>query len=428
MVDDRIVVDTEKPLKIAMIHVADSGGGAENTVLSLHKALLELGHESHLYVAYKYTDTPHVSVIEKKKTIPGLLRICKFFENKFGWQHLFSPGFRSLDKIIDPETDVVHVHSLWGGGGYADIGALPRLSRSFAMTLTLHEAWLMTGHCACPFGCQRWKSGCGKCPDLQRAPKLEHDGTRFNWWRKRLALRSTHVRITTVSAWLKKQVLNSPILAGKHVSVVHNGVDNSVFAPGDQQHARELLGLPPDAFVVLLAGQTIEGIKEGIAAKYAIKALNQLRDERLHALLIGPSAALVGNQLSIAYTALPYQQQQSDMACCFQAADVSMVTSEYETFGMIAAESQACGTPVITFATGGLPEVVKHGVGGLVVPTGDVNGLIAGIKALLENTSMRNKMGEDGMTWVHEHFSNQMIAMRYISEYRTAMKERLGKG
>jgi glycosyltransferase involved in cell wall biosynthesis len=344
-------------------------------------------------------------------------------ERNLGWQYLYAPGFRRLRQIIDADTDVVHVHSLWGSSGYADVGELPALSRKFPIILTLHEQWLTTGHCACPFDCERWKTGCGKCPDLSLVPSVSRDGTRFNWLRRFVALRRSHLRVTTVSDWLRKTVEQSPIFAGKKISVVHNGIDESVFVPGSKQAARAALGLPPDRFVVLLAGQSIEGINQAVAQQ-GVLALNQLKEDRLMALLVGRSAHLVSRNLSVPCKVLPFQNRPEDLARCYQAADITLVSSEYETFGRIAAESQLCGTPVVTFDTGGLSEVVKDRVGGIVVPKRNVEALREAIKFLYDNGAEAERMGRDGSAWARAQFGGRKIAGDYLALYHEILHHR----
>jgi len=407
----------EKPLKVAIIHAADFGGGAERSVLSHHKTLLKMGHHSSLYVGYKHTDTEGVHEIQRVRALPGLLRLTYELEKRLGWQHLYAPGFRRLVDEIDPDTDVVHIHSLWGGGGYADIGGLPAISRKFPTIITLRESWLLTGHCACPFECPRWLTGCGNCPDLNRAPSLTSDGTAFNWQRKKRVMQKTRAHITTVSDWLRQQAENSPILAGKEISVVHNGIDDDVFKPGDKTDARQKLGIPVDKFVVLMAGQAVEGINEGIAQQ-GVEALNQITDERLLVLLVGRSAEQAKKTLEVPSITLPFQKEPKSMATCFQAADITLVTSEYESFGRIAAESQACGTPVIAFATGGLSEVVQHETGGFLVATGDTDGLLEVLQRVLSDAVELRAMSSRAVEWSVTHFANEKISKTFIELYR----------
>jgi glycosyltransferase involved in cell wall biosynthesis len=349
-----------------------------------------------------------------------------WMERNLGWQYLYSPGFRKLRYIIDSDTDIVHIHSLWGASGYADVGGLPALSRRFPAVMTLREQWLTTGHCACPFECERWQTGCGRCPDLSLAPAIPRDGTRFNWTRKFIALRRSRMRVTTISDWLRQKVERSPIFAGKKISVVYNSIDEATFTPGSRQEARTALGLPPDCFIVLLAGQSIEGIRQGIA-QHAISALNQLAQERPFALLVGRSAGAVAETLAVPSKVLPFQQNPEDMTVCYRAADITVVTSEYETFGRIAAESQACGTPVVAFQTGGLPEVVQHGEGGLTVKKGDVGELMAAVRFCMDHPDEVERMGAEGPQWVRRNFAMDKVALDYVSLYRETIAERANR-
>ena len=131
------------PLRITLIHTADHGGGAEASVVSLHNALLELGHQSNLYVGTKHTQLPHVHAIQRHRCIPGVLRTAKWAEDRLGWQYVYHPWFRNLDRKFRDHADVIHFHSLWSGRlGYADVGGLPRLSRMFPSLMTLRDMWM----------------------------------------------------------------------------------------------------------------------------------------------------------------------------------------------------------------------------------------------------------------------------------------------
>ena len=413
----------ERPLRIALVHAGDQGRGAERSVLTLHRTLLESGHASRLYVGSKLTSEPEVYEIQRERPIPGVLRVTRWLENRRGWQNFYAPWFRGLHRLIG-DADVLHLHSLWGGQyGFADLTGIVRLSRHYATVMTLHDGWMLTGHCACPIGCERWKTGCGRCPDLTRAPAVRRDATARNWQRKRRSVGRAKMEVTTVSRWLKGEVENSPIFTGKRVHVVHEGLDERLFKPGYQHVARREVGIPQGAFVVLMAGQAIEGIGEGIAQQ-GVEALNRLSAHPLTVLLVGHSAELVARTLQVPCVVRPFQRTQEEMARCYRAADVTLVTSEYETFGRIAAESQFCGTPVIAFATGGLTEAVEDGIGGLLVPTANVDALAESLAELVRDPSRLARLRKAGRPWAVERFSASRIAREYIDVYREAMSAR----
>ena len=404
------------------MHVADRGGGAERSVLTLHQSLRELGHDCRLFVGSKILDEPGVIEIEQQRPIPGVLRITRRLEQQ-GIQNLYAPWFRKLPDLIG-EADIVHLHSLWKvRHGFADLTGIRKIAKRYPTVMTLRESWMLTGHCACPIGCDRWKSGCGSCPDLKRAPSVQTDFTRFNWQRKRTTIQKSDLHITTISSWLRQQVQQSPICEGKKVHVVHNSVDEHSFFPADRATARDALSIPHDKFVVLLAGQSIEGIHEGIS-QHAVKALNLLDDPDIHALLVGRSARDVAATLKKRSSVVPYRESPQEMAQCYQAADLTIVPSEYETFGRVAAESLFCGTPVLAFATGGLTDIIVPNVCGKLVPTGDVDALAAGLAELKSNPDALLRMRQDCVSYVRQRFDARSIALQYGRVYREVIAAR----
>lgn len=409
-------------LRIALIHVADKGGGAERSVLTLHRSLLAQGHNSRLFVGCKQLDEPGVIEIERRRSIPGILRITSRLEQQ-GIQNLYAPWFRRLPDVIG-EADVVHLHSLWKGrNSFADLTGVKTIADRYPTVMTLRDGWMLTGHCACPIGCERWKTGCGKCPDLVRPPTIERDYTRLNWNRKRRTVQRSDLHVTAVSSWLKSQIEQSPIFAGKKIHVVHNSVDADGFRPGSRQAARESLGIPADRFVVLLAGQSIEGFHQGIS-QHAVKALNQLNDPQIHTMLIGRAASEVAKTLNGAATVVPFRHTQQEMAECYQAADLTLVPSEYETFGRVAAESLFCGTPVLAFATGGLADIVIDGVCGKLVPTGDVDAMASAIAEFSNCPDKLSSIRERCVDNVRKRFNTEQIAEEYLRVYQQVIEER----
>lgn len=414
----------ERPLNIAIVHASDSGGGAERCVLTLHETLRELGHQSRLYVGRRHTGVEGVVEIERLRGVPGLQRLALTLERLLGWQHVYSPGFRRLVHALPADTDVVHINSLFGAEGYADVGALPALTRRFPSVITLHDAWLMTGHCACPIRCERWTERCRSCPELDAGPAIPRDGSWLNWSRKRSAVRRSLARFTVVSDWLRRFTMRSPMTGAKPVAVVHNSLDERVFKPGSQAAARAELGLPGDAFVVLLTGQDVLGSVKGTPD--AAEALRRVARPHLRVLLAGRHATDAARMMPAPAVAVPYQRDAYGMVRCYRAADITVVPSYFETFGRSAAESLACGTPVVAYATGGLPEVVKSGAGGVLVATGDVGALAAAIAALMDHRPRLARMGRLGATWAHEHFSRVRVAQDYVTQYREAIAQRRG--
>jgi glycosyltransferase involved in cell wall biosynthesis len=407
-----------RSLRVALVHAGDEGGGAESAVVVLHRALRRLGHASELHVGRRNGSGEATFEISRPRIFPGLNRLSRWIGARSGVQGLYAPGFRRLAGQL--AADVVHVHSLWGGAEYADLHGLVALSRRYPTVLTMHDAWLTTGHCACPMGCERWRTGCGRCPDLTLTPAVERDATRVNWRRKARALGKARVHVTTVSRWLKARAEESPLLAGKDIAVVHNGIDDLVFKPAPRASARRHLGISPHDFVVLLAGQTVEGVRSGIAME-GIHSVREVQAADLLALVVGRSAETAAERIRPRRVlALPFQSP-AGLATCYRAADVTLISSTYETFGLIAAESLACGTPVIAFATGGLPEVVEEGHTGLLIEPGDASALTRALEWALAHRSELREMGDRAAASAALRFGSETIARRYLEVYESAI-------
>jgi len=409
-------------MRIALIHGSDVGGGAEQCVMSLHRTLLELGHDSTLFVGHRQSDAPQVVEIPYVRGMPGSRRLARLAEASLGLQDIYNPSFRALPELLRDRFDVINAHTLWGSGNYADIGALPELAQAAPTVVTLHDSWMLSGHCACFHDCDRWKIGCGECPDLRLMPPIPRDGTRLNWARKKRVLSAARPHVVAVSRWLGERAKESPALAQCSVSHIYNGIDLDVFTPASstlRRATREAFGFAPADVVVLLAGQTVEGIREGIATKYAVAVLNRLQARGgVHALVIGRSAERVAGELKLPATVLPYQAVPQDLARCYQVADISLITSEVETFGRIGAESQACGTPVVAFDTGGIPEVVVNEVGGLVVPRRNTEALTQALARMLGDVALRRRLAAGGQAHVQANFDQLNVASSYLDLYR----------
>lgn len=419
------------PLRIALVHASDFGGGAERSVTTLHKSLLESGQACTLFVGEKQTVDDGVVEIPYIRGFPGSRRLARYVEGSMGWQDIYNPGFRMLCRSLSRNFDIIHFNSLWGSAGYADLAGLPLLAGHVPMVVTMRDEWLITGHCACVHDCNRWKTGCGSCPDLNRAPRIHRDGTRFNWSRKRRLVGRAEAHIVAISDDLKRKAQMSPILRGKPIHRIYNGIDLANFNPVDpaaRVKMRRSVGLGDDELVILLAGQTVEGMREGIATHHAVYALNELsRSLAVRALVIGHSAARVAEQLTCRTTTLGFVREPEHMAGCYRAADLTLVTSEVEAFGRIGAESQACGTPVVAFGAGGIPEVVVDGVGGLVVPVRDMRALIRALEVVLGNEDLRGRLGEGGAKHVREHFDQGHVAKEYLHLYQSLVREHRDK-
>jgi glycosyltransferase involved in cell wall biosynthesis len=377
--------------------------------------------DARLHVAHRVIESEGISQIRYVRGVPGSRRLARTIEASTGGQYLYSPSFRTLLGELRGSADVVHFHSLHGAQAYAELWPIKSFSRQVPSVLTMHDLWLFTGHCAQPMGCGKWLQGCGNCPDLTIAPAIPRDGTRLNWRYKRQVFKTAPVHLSVPSRWVQKLVAQSPILGHLPSVVIPNPVDTNIFSPGSQRHARLELGLPLDRPIALLVAQSLLLVFKG--GELGIDAVANARVPNLFLVAIGPDAQLALSKSRVDGIAVGYQTDRSRLAMYYRAADVLVMPSRAETFGMVAAEAMACGTPVVAFAAGGLVDVIGTNDGGLLVPELDVASMSVAIRALLFDDERRAALGQQAAQRAVREFSLTHHTDKTLKLYERAVQD-----
>jgi glycosyltransferase involved in cell wall biosynthesis len=382
---------------------------------------------------------PYHQRIPGARRLTDAIRITAYPKSfVYWWKGLENYDFPGSWKLLEapPSTpDVVHCHNL--DGDYFDLRVLPWLSNQSPVVFTLHSAWLLSGHCAHSLDCDRWKIGCGQCPDLKIPPAIRRDSTAYNWERKREIFSRCRLYVATPSRWLMQKVEQSILApAIEEARVIPNGVDLSVFHPGDKQTAREALGIPQEAKVLLFATQ---GGRKKYWRDYATiyasvaRVSERLRSHRVFFVFLGEDAPAerIGQAEALF---VPYQKNPRVVARYFQSADLYLHASKAETFSTAVLESLACGTPVVATAIGGTPEQVKstghegwHSAlqayymdeaTGVLVPAADAEAMAEAAFQLLTNEALRDRMGNNAAQDVLQRFDLESQVEAYLKWYQ----------
>jgi glycosyltransferase involved in cell wall biosynthesis len=452
-----------RQLRILQVSTVDIAGGAENVASNLFRSYRARGHSSWLAVGYKRGKDPDVIPIPRINHRGSWSRFWLSLEKqlhafggigyalsrtllrtianpldelgpRFGVEDFNHPGTHRLLELVPNKPDVVHCHNLHGG--YFDLRFIPWLSQQVPLVLTLHDAWLLSGHCAHSFECERWKCGCGKCPDLTLYPAIKRDATAYNWRRKRDIFFRSRFHVSTPSKWLMEKVEQSMLRhAIVDARVIPNGVDLSVFHPADRRSISAVLNLPQDANIVLFtANQAQTNIwKDYKTLRAAITRMAPNTQRRVLFLCLGGEAKTeqVGN---VELRSVSYQKDPKIVAQYYQAADIYAHASRIDTFPCSVLEALACGTPVVASAVGGIPEQIKswqglnfyslgsnrHGSNqatGVLVPPGDVEAMADSIRRLLSDDPLRLQMSKNASKDARERFNIEQQAGRYLEWY-----------
>lgn len=362
---------------------------------------------------------PHGEHISRKiETLTAPARIYNYLSGRENFDY---PGTRNILNITPEPPDILHCHNLHGG--YFDLRALPFLSHQVPTVITLHDAWLLGGHCAHSFDCERWKVGCGRCPDLSIYPAIKRDATAYNWKIKADIFERSRLHIVTPSKWLMDKVDESMLKPGIVASrVIPNGVDLEVFHPADQVEARESLGLPLNANILLFAAN---GIQKNIWKDYrtlrsALAEIAKCSDNVL-CIALGENAPQerIGN---VEIRFVPYQENPEQVAHYYQAADLYLQPSRVDTFPTTVLEALASGIPVVATAVGGIPEQIVEEVTGSLVPPGDARAMAERVLDLLEDVEFRSQMGHEAAKDAARRFSLERMVRDYLAFYGEILK------
>jgi len=436
-------------MHILQVNSYDIGGGAERIAQYLHRGIQERGHASHFAVGTKLGDEHDVlpipndagrNVWERGWSAAGasLLRHHmggaavayrvatvgnprRFGDYVKGVEDFNFPATRHLLDLSPQQPDLLHLHNLHGN--YFDLRALADLSRHVPIVITLHDAWMLSGHCAHSFDCERWRTGCGQCPDLHIYPPVRHDSTAYNWRRKRDIYAGSQLYVATPCQWLMNKAQQSMLQpAMVQARVIPNGVDCQIFHPADQQLARQALGIPPDARVCLFVGH---GVRKNPWKDYAMieAAIHACNEREILCLCLGEK----GETRRTGRATIRFIEPRSnvhEVARYYQAADLYLHAARTDTFPTVVLEALACGTPVIATSVGGIPEQIDEGRTGFLVPLGDTVAMAARIGQVLDDDGLRRQMSEAAVDSVQRHFTVRRMVDDYIDWYAEILQAR----
>lgn len=298
-----------------------------------------------------------------------------------GFNGFFSVGatIRLLLELDKLEVKIIHLHNL-----HEFCINLPLLfgyikKKNIRLIWTLHDCWSFTGHCPhfLLSKCMRWQTGCRKCQQLLVYPRSFLDTTALNWHLKRFLFSGVrHATIVTPSQWLAAQVKQS-FLQVYPVKVINNGIDLGIFQPMNSDFR---LNYHCEDKKIVLGVAFDWGIRKG-ADVFVELASRLLEDYQI--VLVGTDD-IFARQLPKNIISIHRTQNQRELAEIYSAADVFVNPTREDTFPTVNIESLACGTPVITFETGGSPEIVDETCG-IVVPCDDVDAIEKAIHHVCED-------------------------------------------
>lgn len=318
-------------------------------------------------------------------------------------------------------ADVLHLHNLHGE--FVSIAALPLWGFDKPIVWTLHDLWPLSGNCAAAGACGRWRESCGRCPQVGVYPTGNVDRSRFYRWLKPRLIAAARPHIVTPSHWLFERVGELPQLRGLPRRVIRSPIDCDVFAPRDDVAAlRRGFGLAADRFTVVLSGNNwADGLKGGDDAVAALRAAGAAV-RGLQVLVIGRQSERTLSLTRLPGRALPFLRRREQLADGYACADACLFPSRAENYPLTVLESQACGTPVVAYEVGGIPEQIEHLKTGYLARDDRPEELACGLVLLAKNRALGPALGQRGRAAVVRTCSPAVVVDQYRDEYQRAFR------
>lgn len=322
---------------------------------------------------------------------------------------------RFIQEIEKIKPDVIHIHNIHGYFLNYKI-LFDYLSKCGKPVIwTVHDCWLFTGHCFhyAAAGCERWKTQCKHCPQKSAFPKSWlMDRASQNYKDKRSAFNSVaEMTIVTVSKWMQEEMSQS-FLAGKRFRVIHNGIDTSVFKPVDSAAIRQKYGLGDRHIILGLASIWMK--EKGF--EDMLQIAQRVRDDE-EVVLVGKMTAEQKARLPETVVSIDRTDNQQELAALYSAATAFVNPTWQDNYPTVNLEAISCGTPVITYRTGGSPESIVEDETGFVVEQGDIVGLMACIRFIRQTG--KERYSSRCREYALAHFRKEDRYQDYIDLYES---------
>lgn len=400
-------------MNVLHVHTRNQGGGGALMVSEINHRLNNRGCvNSRLLVREKSGDSD--SVIEIEPTLPEKA-LNHVIERVFSLEGLASP--RSLqfpNWVHDWDVDLIHLHNIHGY--YFNFLNIARIPEDVAMVWTLHDMWPLTGNCTYANGCKKYQETCGSCPELSEYPKLRLDMTPVLHRLKR-RLFDRDYSIAVPSEWMLNHVKKSH-LSEPTIHHIPNGIDVERYRPLNRRDSRDRFNIQQEQTVILFIASGISSPRKGFT--HLADALDDLEHKSGLTLLAIGGDDFPKNRINSSFTVRkPGYIAETNVPTAYSAADLCVIPSRAESFGLVATEAMACGTPVVAFDVGGLAEQITEETGWLA-PPGDTEALTKMIQKAID-TAPHPSMSQKARTRVVNKYDISHCVSQYYNLYQNIL-------
>lgn len=315
------------------------------------------------------------------------------------------------------EADIIHLH--WINAGFLSLKSLREIFQSGkAIVWTFHDMWPFTGGCHYALDCKEYIHECGMCPYLKKPGK--RDLSHQIWKKKEKLFRESQVTVITPSLWLGDCVRKSSLLGHWNVTGIHNPVNHELFRPKDRAESCRNLGLDPAKKHILFGAATMKNVLKGFSYfKEAMQSLSHSEGigEEVEILLFGKTSDSEEASFPLKTRNIAFVNSPEVLVDLYNAAWLFAIPSLQDNLPNTIIEAMLCGTPVVGFNTGGIPEMIDHKVNGYLAEYKSAGDLAKGVEWVLSSESYE-KLSDDTRKSALHRFSMEQSVQQHMELYR----------
>lgn len=417
-------------MRVLVVNTSEQTGGAAVAANRLMEALNNHGVKTMMLVQKKETDCLTVAGLPRSPLLRWHFlweRLVIFFHLHFSRKHLFEIDIANAGTDITrlPEfrnADIIHLH--WINQGMLSLGDIRKILQSGKPVVwTMHDMWPATGICHLTLDCRKFMTKCSNCPLLPSGGSASDLSTAV--WRKKASMLKGHnISYVACSRWLEHEARNSALLHEQKITSIPNPIDTRIYSKCDKRQARQTLGLPEDAHLILFVSQRATNVNKGM--DYLVKACQLLAaqqpeiQERMGVMVLGGHSDEVVDQLPFKAYSFGYVGDEQRIVTMYSAADVFVLPSLSENLPNTIMEAMACGLPCVGFKVGGIPEEIDHRRNGYVAEYRNAEDLACGIRWILFEADY-DSLSANAVRKVTHAYSQSSVAMKYIEVYHQAL-------
>ncbi len=407
-------------MKILIVNTYGGAGGAAIACKRLHLALLSMGFDSRLLVLNQFDDAPQTYRFQDANTV--LKRVhrrieLRYFNHKYIKPYTFNPKGNHLHSPT-PSVFDLKKHELYD---WADVINLHWVSRFIdfptffskntdkPIVWTMHDMNPFTGGCHHAVDCEGFKAQCEKCPQLS----LAYQGYNHQNWRLKSKAHLKNLTLVAPSNWLKNAAQSSSLFKNQNHFVIPNSLDIRVFKQYNKRFCKDIFNIKSPSKILLFVAQNLSEPLKGM--QYLLDALNEMK-EKTTILIVGHTKIDLKNDDIIHLDTIGDERL---MALLYNAADVFVTPSLAENLPNVVLESLCCGTPVVAFNIGGMPDLINNNENGFLVEQKDAFNLAKSLDKALTYDWDRGKISADAQ----KKYSSQKQVEAYIALFDSLVRK-----